>query len=848
LNPSRLIRPDEEAALLGSLMFNREAINNVADTLRPEHFYSDFHSQIYRACLDLYKDGLEINNITVADRYEQIGGRDFPGIRTAIAHLLDIESAITPSVIKYYSQTLIDLYKRRQAIKIHSQGLKDLEDTTRPLGATLARSTELLFDLVGEGLESKGPVAIEREALPEALRRLEAARKGEGDVGVVPWPWPSLTGLTPLRQGEVTVVCGRPGMSKTSMALNAALHVARNNIPVGIFSLEMNKASLALRLISMVSGIDSRRIEKGKTTDEEHQLVRKAIEELARLPIHVDDEAELDEITFTNKARLAQQKFGLGLIILDYLQIMTRRKDQNDVAAVGSCARTVRKTARLLSIPVIEIAQVSRNCEYRDDKRPRLSDLKECVTGDTQLINATSGQWVEIRNIKPGTKILALGSNQKIDTFQVEDVWDAGIKTVFEVRTRTGRKIKTSASHPFLTYNGYRPLQNLRVGDEIATAMRLPAHGKENIEDGDICRLLGYLVGDGSYLRNCGIEFISSDASCMDDARQIVERYFPQIKSRLGSAHGIPQVSWSQTYINGYGKPFGNDLRNWINDIGIFGQRDHQKSIPAFVFESGEVGAKEFIAGYLSSDGCISRRSSGVNVGRWDIRFDSTSYNLLEQTLRLLLKLGIVAKIGKGYTSKVATKPIYRLSLASTPENLRKFAITIPCRGKKGDLLLDLLMSIDYSESGGTIFDLPKEIAMNITGRRFQGRHIRRSEARKWNLEVWANSDLLWERIEEITEIGQMNTYDVSVPGANNFVANGIIVHNSGEIEQEADIVLALYRDEYYNPPRQNKTSDGLCEINVLKHRNGPTGTVYLHFKNETTRFFSVMYGSSSSQ
>lgn len=365
---------DTEAAVLGVLISESDAIKKVVDILKPEHFSTEFNSRLYETIQSLFADDIPIDSINVANRYDERGG-NIKGRRGTIAMLVEA-SYDTTGDIRQYAKSLIDLYKRRQAISIHKKGINDLEDLSKPLEGTLSVATDALFSLAETNGEHK-VASIGHEALPEALRRLEAARNGEGAVGLVPYPWHAVTALTPLRRGEVTVICGRPGMAKTSFALNAALHAARKGIPVGIFSLEMNKSSLALRLISMVTTINSRKIEKGETSDAEHQLVLEAVKELAKLPIHIDDHAELDEITFMAKSREAQKKFGLGVIILDYLTLMTRKKGENDVAAVSSCARTVRKTARLLDIPILEICQLSRAPEYRDDKRPILADLRE---------------------------------------------------------------------------------------------------------------------------------------------------------------------------------------------------------------------------------------------------------------------------------------------------------------------------------------------------------------------------------------------------------------------------------------------------------------------------------------
>lgn len=365
---------DTEAAILGALVSKPEAAKEVVSILKPEHFTRDFNSRLYEAVSSLYKDNIPIDNISVANRYDELGGK-LKGQRAVIATLMEA-SYLTTGNVAYYAQNLVDLYKRRQAINVHKKGIDELHDLSKALNDSLSTSTEQLFSLAQES-DGQGVVTLASAALPEALRRLEAARNGEGVIGVVPYPWAAVTALTPLRPGEVTVVCGRPGMAKTSFVLNTALAAARKGIPVGIFSLEMSKSSLAMRLISTSTAIDSRRIEEGKTTDAEHRLVVKAIEELAKLPIHIDDHADLDEMAFMAKSRAAQKKYNLGLIVLDYLTLMTRKQGESDVAAVGSCARTVRKTARLLHIPILEVCQISRNCEFRPDKRPILSDLRE---------------------------------------------------------------------------------------------------------------------------------------------------------------------------------------------------------------------------------------------------------------------------------------------------------------------------------------------------------------------------------------------------------------------------------------------------------------------------------------
>jgi replicative DNA helicase len=366
---------DCEAALIGTLIAEPEAIRRVAGRLKPEYFYKEFNKALYEACLSLYQDNVPIDNVSVAQRYDELGGRQFQGQRAVIGTLMESSYCTTANVV-HYSKIVEELWKRRQGISIHKKGINELLDLSRPVSDSILTSTEQLFALETAS-ETRGFLSLGDEALPEALRALETAQNGEENERVVPYPWAAVTALVPLRRGEVTVVCGRPAMSKSSFVLNAALNAARKNIPVGIFSLEMNKRSIALRLISMTTGLDSRKLEEGQFSAGEKSLILEAAKELAKLPLHIDDNPDLDELNFIARSREAKHKYNLGLIVLDYLTLMTRKKNETDAAAVGSCARTVRKTARMLDIPILEVCQVSRSCEMREDKRPTLSDLRE---------------------------------------------------------------------------------------------------------------------------------------------------------------------------------------------------------------------------------------------------------------------------------------------------------------------------------------------------------------------------------------------------------------------------------------------------------------------------------------
>ena len=661
----------------------------------------------------------------------------------------------------------------------------------------------------------------------------------------------------------------------TSLCLSIAEHVAiKEHKPVAIFSLEMSKEQLALRMLCSQARVNSHKLRTGHLTEDEWGTLAGVVQDMYEAPIFIDDATETSALTMRAKCRrLMAEHNGLGLIIVDYLQLMrSHRRTENRVQEIGEIARGLKSLGRELKVPVIALSQLSRAVESRENKRPMLSDLRECVVGDTRLMDATTGRLVPIRDIQAGDHILAMDSRQKVRPFEVERVWSTGVKPVFKLRTRTGRGITATANHPLLTAQGWKRVDELHPGDIIATAMRLPEHGVEKPERGDLCRLLGYLVGDGTLQTHRAIGFCGSDAVVVKDAVGIVTRHFPEVTWREKKCYGDYQEGdFRCLYENGYGKPYGNPLREWLRDLGVLGQKDNTKHVPDWVWESGQTGASQFLAGYLSADGCVKQ-----TAGRgWFVHFDTVSRRLAEDVQLLLLRLGVIATINDGCQSAKGTQSIYRISVAGFADNLRRFVAAVKPGGRKGALLECMVAELTGGVTNGSLFSLPPEISDLLFDKskhlRQQGRKREAGPRSYWKpqvkrprrdicakfaeslkdelLGVWANSDLLWEEIKSITPAGEEEVFDISVPGCANFLADGIVAHNSGSIEAEADMVCFLYREAYYkmkeafsveggDRPEQAEMEE--TEIIVGKHRNGPTGMVKVGFLPQFAKFVDL--------
>jgi len=697
--------------------------------------------------------------------------------------------------------------------------------------------------------------------------------------------WDEIVSIEPIGEHQVYDLSVPDGANfiaqdvcvhNTSLCLSIAEHVAiKEKKPVAIFSLEMSKEQLALRMLCSQAQVNSHKLRTGHLTEDEWTKLAGVVQSMYEAPIFIDDATETSALTMRSKCRRLMAEHGLGLIIVDYLQLMRgHRRTENRVQEIGEIARGLKSLGRELKVPVIALSQLSRSVENRENKRPLLSDLRECVVGDTRLMDAATGTLRPIRDIQAGNTILAMDQRQKIRPFEVARVWSTGIKPVFTLKTRTGRTVTATANHPLLTAQGWKRVDELQVGDIIATAMRLPEHGEEKPERADLCRLLGYLVGDGTFQTHRAIGFCGSDPIVVQDAIYIVTRYFPAVTWREKKRYDSYQEGdFRCLYENGYGKPFGNPLREWLRGLGVLGQKDSTKHIPDWVWEAGKLGASQFLAGYLSADGCVKQ----VTGRGWFVHFDTVSRRLAEDVQLLLLRLGVTASINDGYKSAKATQSIYRVSVASFADNLRRFAAAVKPGGRKGELLERMVLELTEDVTNGSLFGLPPEVSdllfekskhlrqqgrKRLEGPRLcwkpQGKRPRRGICAKFAeslkdevLGVWANSDLLWEDIKSITPAGEEEVFDITVPGCANFLANGIVAHNSGSIEAEADMVCFLYREAYYkmkeafnadaeNGERPERQEMEETELIVGKHRNGPTGMVKVGFMPQYAKFTNL--------
>ena len=692
---------EAEQSTLGAMLIERSAVEKVFEILEKEDFYRENHQTLFDVVTTLAERDEPVDLITVQ---EELKNRDKLDAIGGIAYLTALFDTVpTAANVEYYARIVEEKATLRRLIEASLEIIGSARGEVENVSEVLDQAERAIFGVSQQRTTAYfSPLRTlllsvydKAEELSELKSRISGLSTGIHDFDMI---------TSGLQSTDLIIVAARPSMGKTSLCLSIAEHVAlKEKKPVAIFSLEMSKEQLALRMLCSQAQVNSHKLRTGHLTEDEWTKLALVVQNMYEAPIFIDDATETSALTMRAKCRrLMAEHNGLGLIVVDYLQLMrSHRRTENRVQEIGEIARGLKSLGRELKVPVVALSQLSRAVESRENKRPMLSDLRECVVGDTRLMDAETGKLVPIRDVQAGAQILAMDGRQKIRPFTVERVWSTGFKPVFALKTRTGRGITATANHPLLTAQGWKRLDELKPGDMVATAMRLPEHGMEMPERSDLCRLLGYLVGDGTFQTHRAIGFCGSDPFVVSNAIGIVTRHFPDVTWREKKSYdNYREIDFRCLYENGYGKPYGNPLREWLREIGILGQKDNSKHIPDWVWEAGSVGASEFLAGYLSADGCVKQ-----TVGRgWFVHFDTVSRRLAEDVQLLLLRLGVIATINNGYRSAKATQDIYRVSVVGFTDNLKRFAANVKPGGRKGALLERMVSELTEGVTNGSLF------------------------------------------------------------------------------------------------------------------------------------------------
>ncbi len=628
---------EAEQSVLGGLMLDPLSWDNVADVLRPEDFYRLDHRTIFDAIGIVAGLGRPADAVTVGEQLTRTGKLEEVG---GLAYLGTLVRD-TPSA--EHVRTYADIVRERSLLRrlLHagsetaSSVFVNEGETAREL---VDRAEQRIFEIAEAGTRGRleGAVSV-KTLMPALIDQIDDWHANPDKLRGLPTGFDEFDRKTGgLRPGDLVVVAGRPSMGKTTFAVNMAEYAALKSdvkASVAIFSMEMPSEQLMTRMLSSIGRVPLSGIRSGQIAPDDWPRITGAAGQLSEARIFIDETPALNPTELRARARRLKREHGLDMVVVDYLQLMqVPGNKENRATEIAEISRGLKALAKELSLPVIALSQLNRGVEQRQDKKPVMSDLRECVTGDTRVW-LTSGERVAIRDLVGTTpEVWSLDENQKIVARRSDLVWSVGAKAVSSVRLASGRSIRATAEHRLLCGTGWQTVAEIRPGDRMAIARRLP------------------------------------------------ERK--------------PAASWTQR--------------------------------------------ARTLLGWALADG------------------------------------------------------IRQPALAGAAASHFKFA---PGRATLSD----------YTASLGSP-----------------------------SLKTWSESVLFWDRVVAVEPAGVEEVFDLTVPGTANWLADGIVTHNSGAIEQDADMILLIYREEVYD---KNTTKRGIAEIDLAKHRNGETGTFMLTFQGQYSRF-----------
>lgn len=367
---------DLEEAVLGALMLEKNALNAVVEFLKPEHFYTDAHREIYQAIIDLFKDSEPVDMRTVVNQLRKNGKLELVGGAYAIADLTaKVSSAAN---IEYHARVIIEMAIKRELIRIASQMQQEAYEDTTDVFELLDKTEQAVFEISDSNLRKNYDNM--RNLMALAIQELQVLKDHKDGLTGVPSGFTALDRITSgWQRSDLVIIAARPGMGKTAFVVSALRNAAVDfNMPVAIFSLEMASIQLVNRMISAEAELDSEKIKKGNLADHEWaQLVHKT-SRLSSAPIYIDDTPALSILELRAKCRRLKAEHNIQLVVIDYLQLMRGDQGGNREQEIASISRALKGIAKELNVPVLALSQLSRGVETRGgDKRPQLSDLRE---------------------------------------------------------------------------------------------------------------------------------------------------------------------------------------------------------------------------------------------------------------------------------------------------------------------------------------------------------------------------------------------------------------------------------------------------------------------------------------
>ncbi len=640
----------------------------------------------------------------------------------------------------------------------------------------------------------------------------------------------------------------------------------KHKLPTVVFSLEMGRNEITMRLLSAEARVPMHVMRTGQMSDDDWARLARRMSEVADAPLFIDDSPNMSLMEIRAKCRRLKQRHDLKLVIIDYLQLMSSssRRVENRQQEVSEFSRSLKLLAKELEVPVVALSQLNRGPEQRQDKRPLLSDLREsgCLTGDTRILRADTGAEITFDELMASgardIPVWSVDEGMRLVPRTLTHAFSSGVREVFRVRMTSGREVHATANHPFLTYGGWEQLGELRAGSRVAIARTTPEPlAARSMPEQEII-MLAHLLGDGSFVKNQPIRYASVDEGNLAAVSTAAEHFGIMAIRDYHEAARCTSLRLPAPFRLTHGRR--NPIAKWLDSFGLFGLRSHEKFVPDPVFSLPKGQLALFLRHLWATDGSVTVAMSG-NVR---IYYGTTSERLARQLQTLLLRFGIVSRlhaVGNTYGH-----PQWTVDVTGVDDQIR-FLDEIGVHGLRGVSAAAARARLREMKAAGRFDTIPSEVwgrvrelltERSMTRSRLQlavGTRSSgdlngdicpsRSRLRRMaevlgdaQLEMIATNDIFWDTVSSIESVGLKPVYDATVLGTHNFVANGINLHNS--IEQDSDVVILLHREDAYE---RESPRAGEADLIIAKHRNGPTATVTVAFQGHYSRFVDMAPG-----
>ena len=852
-----------EQCVLGGMLLSKDAISDVLEVIRPHDHYRPAHQLVHEVILDLYGRGEPADAVTVAAELTKRGdiGRmgGAPYLHTLIA------SVPTAANAGYYARIVRERAILRRLVEVGTRIVQLGYSGDGDADELLDRAEAEVYG-VAERRVSEDYLALS-EIMPGALDEIEAIGSRGGGLTGVPTGFAGLDALTNgLHPGQMIVIAARPALGKSTLALDLARAAAvTHGLTTVMFSLEMSRNEVTMRLLSAEARVPLHHMRTGQMGDEDWTRLARRMSEVVNAPLFIDDSPNMSMMEIRAKCRRLKQRHDLRLVIIDYLQLMTSPKRvENRQQEVSDMSRSLKLLAKELDVPVVAVAQLNRGPEQRGDKRPLLADLREsgCLTAGTRILRADTGSEISLGElIKSGERdvpVWSLDERLRLIPRIMTHAFPSGVKEVFQVRLRSGREVQATASHPFLTYDGWCPLGELSAGSRVAVPRQVPAPlDTRELPEHEII-ILAHLIGDGSFVKSQPIRYASTDEANLAAVTEAARQFgITAVRDEYAVAR-CTTLRLPAPYHLTHGKR--NPIAAWLDSLGLFGLRSHQKFVPAAVFALPKRQVALFLHHLWATDGSVTISKSGAVR----VYYGTTSEQLARDLQGLMLRFDIKARLRS--VGNTYGHPQWTVDVRGV-EDQRRFLEEVGVHGERTVAVTRALERLGSMTAAGRFDTIPPGVWERVrrvmddravaisglqtsVGTRSRGDlNVLISPSRKRlsriaevlgdaELEMLSTNDVYWDEIRSIQSVGKQLVYDATVLGTHNFLANGINLHNS--IEQDSDVVILLHREDAYE---RESPRAGEADFIVAKHRNGPTTTVTVAFQGHFSRFVDMAPG-----